>query len=135
MSAAEIRAAVPGTWVERPDGFWLRLPAGEVRRAAAALRGGGGRFAALVIRPAPAGGLRLSWHWDVGGTLLSVDAVISAGERAPSVVDLFPGADWAEREGREYYGVEFEGRQTTAPLMLREGDAPGLLLRREEGGR
>lgn len=132
MSAAELRAAVPGVWVERPDGFWLRLPAGELRGAAQVMRGGGGRFAALVIRPAAAG-LRLSWHWDVGGTLLSVDAVLAAGERAPSIVDLYPGADWGEREGREYYGVEFEGRETTAPLMLREGDTPGVLLRRAEG--
>jgi hypothetical protein len=128
MSAAAIRERIGGSWEQRPDGFWRFLPAGEVRRAAAAMKEGGGRFAALVVRPA-AGALRLSWHWDVGGTLLSVDALLAPGERPPTVVDLYPGADWAEREAREYYRVEFEGRAATPPLMLREGDAPGLLLR------
>jgi NADH-quinone oxidoreductase subunit C len=132
MSAAQIRERVAGSWAERPDGWWLRLPPGEVRGAARVMLGAGARFAALVIRPAP-GGLRLSWHWDVGGTLLSVDALLAAGEGAPSIADLYPGADWGEREGREYYGVEFDGREATPPLMLRDGDAPGVLLRREGG--
>jgi NADH:ubiquinone oxidoreductase subunit C len=46
----------------------------------------------------------------------------------PSIVDIYPGADWAEREAREYYAVTFEGRVSTPPLMLREGDAVGILL-------
>ncbi len=134
MTAADIRERIGGSWDQRPDGFWRTLPAAEVRRAAAAMKEGGARFAALVVRPAPSG-LRLSWHWDVGGTLLSLDATLAPGERAPTVVDLYPGADWAEREAREYYRVEFDGRAATPPLMLREGDAPGLLLRGEEGRR
>jgi hypothetical protein len=132
MSAAAIRAGIGGSWEQRPDGWWLRLSADALRGAAAALKAGGGRFAALVVRPA-GDRLRLSWHWDVDGTLLSLDALLDAGGKAPTIVDLYPGADWAEREAREYYRVEFEGRATTPPLMLREGDAPGLLLRREEG--
>jgi hypothetical protein len=134
MSAATVREAIRqrigGAWDERADGFWLFLRASDVRAAAAALKEGGGRFAALVVRPS-AGTLRLSWHWDVGGTLLSVDALLAPGERPPTVTDLYPGADWAEREAREYYRVEFEGREATPPLMLREGDATGLLLRGE----
>ncbi len=126
----ELREALGGGWLQRPDGWWLRVAPGEVRAAAGAMRKAGARFAALVARPA-AGGLRLSWHWDVSGTLLSIDAVLPPGTRAPSLVDLYPGADWAERETRDYYGVEFEGRATTPPLMLREGDAPGVLLRRD----
>jgi hypothetical protein len=127
MSAAAIREAVGGSWVERADGWWLRVAPGQVRAAARAMLAGQGRFAAVVARPA-AGGLRLSWHWDSGGTLLSVDAVLAPGEKVPTIADLYPGADWAERETRDYYAVEFEGRADTAPLMLREGDTPGVLL-------
>ena len=117
MSAATIRERIGGSWEQRPDGFWRSLPA------------------FLHGRRRAAGALRLSWHWDVSGTLLSVDALLAPGERPPTVVDLYPGADWAEREAREYYRVEFEGRAATPPLMLREGDAPGLLLRGGEVGR
>ena len=88
----------------------------------------GARFATLVARPDGAGQLRLSWHWDLKGTLLSIETMLAAGSRVPSIVDIYPGADWAEREAREYYAVTFEGRVSTPPLMLREGDAVGILL-------
>lgn len=130
MTAAEIRERVGGSWQERPDGWWLRVLPGQVRAVAAAMREGQARFSALVARR-DGPGLRLSWHWDVRGTLLSVDAVLPPGAAAPSVVELYPGVDWAEREAREYYDIAFEGRAATPPLMLREGDAPGVLLRAE----
>lgn len=134
MSAEELRARVGGRWTERKDGWWVAIAADEVRAAVAAMRSGGARFAALVGRPAPLpppGGLRLSWHFDARGTLLSLDVTLPTGAEVPSIVDLYPGADWAEREARDYYAVTFAGRAETAPLMLREGDAPGVLLPRE----
>lgn len=42
--------------------------------------------------------------------------------RIASLVDLFPGADWHERETAEMFGIEFVGRQATEPLLLRRGD-------------
>jgi len=39
----------------------------------------------------------------------------------------------AERETRDYYAVPFEGRLSTPPLMLREEDAPGMMLSPEAG--
>ena len=38
------------------------------------------------------------------------------------VADLLPPADWVEREVRDYYALEFLGRDDTPALMLREGD-------------
>jgi len=129
MKTQAIRERVGGSWAQRADGWWLRVEPSQVRTVAERMLAGSARFSALVARPGPGGALRLSWHWDVAGTLLSVDTLLPAGAAAPSIVDLYPGADWAERETREYYAIELTGRQATPPLMLREGDAPGVLLR------
>jgi len=127
MSAETLREKVGGNWAEHADGWWLRVPADKIREAARAMLAGEARFAALVARPDGVGHLRLSWHWDLKGTLLSVETTLATGA-VPSIVDIYPGADWAEREAREYYAVSFEGRDSTPPLMLREGDAVGILL-------
>jgi NADH:ubiquinone oxidoreductase subunit C len=63
------------------------------------------------------------------GTLLSVVSFLDEGIAVPSIVDTYPGADWAERETRDYYAVTFEGRKDTPTLMLRDGDKPGRFLR------
>lgn len=135
MSAAGLRERIGGSWTERRDGWWLSLSADGLRAAARAMLEGGARFAALVACQRPEGALRLSWHWDVRGTLLSLEATLPSGAIVPSIADIYPGADWAERETRDYYAASFAGRASTDPLMLREGDAPGLLLPAEGGRR
>ena len=128
MSAEALRERIGGNWAAHADGWWLRVPADKIREVARTMLAGDARFAALVARPDGAGQLRLSWHWDLKGTLLSVESTLAASVPVPSIVDIYPGADWAEREAREYYAVTFEGRDSTPPLMLREGDAVGILL-------
>ena len=48
--------------------------------------------------------------------------------RVPSVVSIWKGADWFEREAHDLFGVEFEGHPNLAPLLLYEGfeGHPGL---------
>ena len=75
------------------------------------------------------------WYWDRGGKLFSVESKAAVNTPLPSIVDIYCGADWAEREARDYYGVTFEGRASTPPLMLREADPPGMMLRSEGGFR
>jgi len=133
MNAVGLRETIAGAWSERAGGFWLRVHAHEVRGAARAMLEGGARLSALVTTPGEGGALRLWWSWDDAGTLLSVEIALAEGAAAPSIVDIYPGADWAEREARDYYAVRFDGRADTPPLMLREGDAPGVLLR-DRGG-
>lgn len=41
--------------------------------------------------------------------------------RLPSVIAVWPGADWYEREGHDLFGVVFEGHPNLAPLLLFEG--------------
>jgi NADH-quinone oxidoreductase subunit C len=37
---------------------------------------------------------------------------------APSIVSVYPGAAWHEREGHEMFGVDFPGHPDLAPLLL-----------------
>lgn len=39
----------------------------------------------------------------------------------PSVVPVWPGANWFEREGHDLFGVVFQGHPNLAPLLLYEG--------------
>ena len=39
----------------------------------------------------------------------------------PSVITVWPGADWYEREGHDLFGVVFDGHPNLAPLILYEG--------------
>ena len=39
----------------------------------------------------------------------------------PSIVSIWPAADWFEREGHDLFGVVFEGHPNLAPLLLYEG--------------
>ena len=40
------------------------------------------------------------------------------GARVPSVVDIFPGAAWHERETYEMFGIGFDGHPDLKPLLL-----------------
>ena len=129
------RAPIDGAWLRQPGGFWLAVRPGAILGAAERMLASGARFVALVATPDTQGNVAMSWHWDLGGTLWSLHVTLARGEAAPSIAGVYPGADWAERETRDYYAVTFEGRADTTPLMLRAGDAPGILLATaSEGG-
>jgi Ni,Fe-hydrogenase III component G len=68
------------------------------------------------------------------GSLLTI-ATLVPGARAETVCDIWPAADWAEREARDYYALDFAGRADVPPLMLRPEDDPGLFSRTSELGR
>lgn len=40
------------------------------------------------------------------------------GAAVPSVVDIYPGAAWHERETHEMFGIDFPGHPNLAPLLL-----------------
>lgn len=39
----------------------------------------------------------------------------------PSIISIWRGADWYEREGHDLFGVVFEGHPNLSPLLLYEG--------------
>ena len=49
----------------------------------------------------------------------------------PSVVSLFPGADWMERETWDMFGIEFEGHASLAPRILCDENFEGWPLRKD----
>ena len=44
--------------------------------------------------------------------------VVRAGAAVDSVVDLYPGAAWHERETHEMFGIDFPGHGELKPLLL-----------------
>ena len=108
----------------------MTIPDFDVRSMAQLMIENESRFVTLTVIP-EGDGFRFIYHWDVEGELLYVTTPI-AGNVATSIVDIWPAADWVEREVRDYYAVEFAGRAETPPLMLQDGDEPGLFSRTDE---
>jgi NADH-quinone oxidoreductase subunit C len=40
----------------------------------------------------------------------------------PSICRIYPGANWHERETRDFYGIKFSGHPNLEPLLLAEED-------------
>lgn len=118
-------------WAWDKGAWWLDVAAEfDVRAAAETLRGLEARFVAITATEQADGTMRLDYQWDLDGELLSFKTV-PAEKRAVSIADLVPAADWAERETYEYFAVEFTGRATMEPLMMRKGDEVGIHLKKE----
>jgi hypothetical protein len=132
-TAAQLAAELSGggAWEERFGSLWLDDAALDVRHMAEIMIVGGARFVTLTAqREEGSDAVRMSYHWDLDGQLLTV-ATRARDGRIPSIHPLCPAADWIEREVQEGFKVEFEGRPYE-PLLLRHGDALGVNLRSEE---
>ena len=115
-------------WVESLGTLWLKPGAVHVRDAAWAMSAAGARFITITAYELPGDtGFRLEYHWDLDGRLLGIPFQI-AGKTTESIVDIIEAADWIEREVHEGFAIDFTGR-VYEPLMLREGDKPGVNLR------
>lgn len=115
------------------NGSWWLEPgdAADVRGFAQKMLAIESRLVAITATEQDDHEIRLDYQWDLNGNLLSY-SVATKEKQVPSIVDLSPAADWAERETYEYFAVEFSGRATMEPLMLRVGQEIGVNLRKEE---
>jgi NADH:ubiquinone oxidoreductase subunit C len=116
------------------DGYWAVLPDLDVRAMAELMLANGVRLITLTAMPDVSGGLRVMYHWDVEDALVNISTTVTGGS-IPTISDLLPAADWVEREIRDYYALEFEGRAETPTLMLQDGDEPGLFSRTSKLGK
>jgi NADH:ubiquinone oxidoreductase subunit C len=121
------RLAPAETLESRAEAKWLVAPELDARSMAQLMLDNGSRFVTLTVVPDD-DGFRFIYHWDVEDALLNVTTRL-ASNVATSIADIWPAADWVEREARDYYGIQFENRAETPPLMLQDDDEPGLFTR------
>jgi NADH:ubiquinone oxidoreductase subunit C len=116
--------------VESRGAHWLNPGSLSVRQIATAMSEAHARFVTITAYQLPGTeGFRLEYHWDLEGRLLGLPFTI-AGNSTESIFDLCEAADWIEREIHEEYAIDFTGR-AYEPLLLREGDKPGVNLRED----
>jgi len=65
-----------------------------------------------------------------GAPRLRVKVWVDDGEPVPSVVGLFPSADWHEREAWDMMGIRFDGHPNLVRILL-EDDWEGHPLRKD----
>jgi NADH-quinone oxidoreductase subunit C len=110
---------------KREDGLWVDDLDLDIELMAHQMADAGARLVTITALPGTEGEIRLIYHWDIEGTLLNLGSLTRNG-RMPSIASTCPGADWIEREVRDYFAVTFTGREETTPIVLRAGDPPGL---------
>ncbi|MFO7556408.1 MAG: NADH-quinone oxidoreductase subunit C [Desulfobacterales bacterium] len=59
-------------------------------------------------------------------------ASVPDNKEIPSISDIYQGANWHERETRDFFGVIFDGHPNLNPLLLSEEDADFHPLLKEE---
>ncbi len=122
-------------WVESRGTCWLNPGALGVRKVAKVMNEAKARFVTITAYQLPNNdGFRLEYHWDLEGRLLGFPFAIASdmieSARIESIWDLCEAADWIEREVHEGFAIDFTGR-VYEPLLLREGDQPGVNLHEE----
>jgi Ni,Fe-hydrogenase III component G len=125
----ELRAA--DGWEQKNGAWWIAPESLDPRAMTQFMLAQGARLMTVAAMECEGGEIRLDYHWDVKGVILTFTTRTQANT-AISVSDLCPGADWIEREIHEYFAVEFSGRDNTKPLMLRPGLEAGLNRRQGE---
>jgi len=107
----------------------------ELRRAIAGLRTEGFDFLVDLFgydtpeRPARFDVVYLL-HRMSDGTRVRLKVQVADGEPVPTITDLYPNADWYEREAYDLYGIPFTGHPDLRRILLPD-DWIGHPLRRD----
>ena len=63
---------------------------------------------------------------------INASVALPEDKTVPSICDIYHGANWHERETRDFFGVIFQGHPNLKPLLLREEDTNFHPLLKEE---
>jgi NADH-quinone oxidoreductase subunit C len=74
-------------------------------------------------------------HFEAPGRLTLRVLVPHAAPELPSIAGIFDGAEWHERETRDFHGVLFTGNPNFVPLLIDPDMADCFPLRKEEKAR
>jgi Ni,Fe-hydrogenase III large subunit len=91
------------------------VPAAEYRARVAEALADGARLAGLYASTDDGQPVVRAVLCRPGGALRTESVAVEGG-RAPSVVDLAPAAEWAEREAHDLHGIVFDGHEPLRPL-------------------
>ena len=111
----------------------VRLPLGKLREAVAACDEVG-YFLELVTGLDFKDTLEVVYHMNCyePSSRIVLRALCGHEEAVPSIIDIFSGAKWFEREVHDYFGIVFENNPDLRPLLLPE-DADYHPLRKTFG--
>ncbi len=78
--------------------------------------------------------LELVYHFNCyePDSRVALRVLVGHDQSAPSIVEIFRGAGWLEREVHDFFGIEFSGNPDLRPLLLPE-DADYHPLRKTFG--
>jgi hypothetical protein len=110
-----------GTWIITTD-------TANARPAAHIMVANGARLATVSSFEREDGEVLLDYHWSLNGTLVTIE-IPTKDKQISTITDIFPGADWVEREIHDYWLVEFPDRADTKRLVTREGTPQGMFCK------
>lgn len=125
---AEIKSDFEKTGVTTE--YWLK--AANLPRAAKTLYAEGWHIEDLSALDFEEG-ILVEYHFDrMSPTGRIVLKVMAEGGKVPSIADIFQGANWHEREVRDFHAVDFTGHPNLWPLLLPVDLEPGVLLKEDK---
>jgi len=113
---------------------WLTLSCRwDIRDLSEKLHGAGCRLATITVYRPDTENMphrhEVAYHFLLEGLPITVKTVTDQGDALPSISDLFPNADWEERELMELCNVPVKGHPNPRRLFLDESIEVGVLDR------
>jgi NADH-quinone oxidoreductase subunit C len=121
MWAEDIAARLEGTLSSADTREVVDVPPSRWREAVSLARDSAGCdfFDWLSAVDEGEDGLRVVVHlWSLSGKRGMLIRTLAGSEPIESIVDVYPGAAWHERETHEMFGLPFTGNPDLSPLLL-----------------